>query len=296
MSLSATIIKAAGRSGSNLVESGASLLLGPWLSRGLRSLAAAHQGPGRVAGPRCAVSFDVDFREDVLALERLLIHLGALSLKASFAVVGDWVREYPREHLALVEAGHEIVNHTLSHPDNEELDPHRHFHLLPPEVLEEQVRSGHELIAETLGVRPRGFRAPHFGHQHTEAVYPILRDLGYLYSSSTLAPPLALLWLAPSRGRRPLGVSGDGLPPPPLLLLRHLALHPQTAQPPPARRPASRSGADGPGGPGAGVAPGLLLRPPGRGTKGRGKGRVPKGPGASGRFGAEPDHLRRLGR
>lgn len=188
MSLSATIIKAVARSGSNLWESAASLLLGPWLSQGLRDLAAAHQGPGRAAGPRCAVSFDVDFREDVLALERLLEQLEALSLKASFAVVGDWVREYPREHLALVEARHEIVNHTLSHPDNEELDPERHFHLLPPEVLEEQVRGGHEVIVETLGVVPQGFRAPHFGHQHTEAVYPILRDLGYVYSSSTLAP------------------------------------------------------------------------------------------------------------
>ncbi len=187
-SLSAKLIRMAAGSGSNLVESGMSLLLGPWLGQGLVAQAAAHKGPGRAAGPRCAISFDVDFQEDVFALEGLLNHLEAHSIKASFALVGRWVDKYPREHKTLVESGHEIVNHTLTHPDNEELDPDRHFHLLPPDVLAEQIRGGHDLIEKHLGIRPRGFRAPHFGHQHTVAVYPVLRELGYTYSSSTLAP------------------------------------------------------------------------------------------------------------
>ena len=187
MSLSSAIIKTAAAAGSNLVESGASLVLGPWLGRGLRQEAAAYDGPGRSAGARCAVSFDVDFQEDVLALDRLLNHLAKHSLKASFALVGQWVERFPEEHRALVAAGQEIVNHTLSHPDNEELDPGRHFHLLSQADLEAQIRGGHELIAEHLQVRPTGFRAPHFGHQHTEAVYPVLQELGYAYSSSTLA-------------------------------------------------------------------------------------------------------------
>ncbi len=187
MSLSSTIVRTAARSGSNLIESGASLVLGPWLGRGLRKEAAAYNGPGRGAGSRCAVSFDVDFQEDVAALDRLLNHLAKHSIRASFALVGRWVEKFPEEHRALVAAGQEIVNHTLTHPDNEELDPDRHFHLLGRADLEAQIRGGHELIREHLRVEPAGFRAPHFGHQHTEAVYPALRELGYVYSSSTLA-------------------------------------------------------------------------------------------------------------
>ncbi len=187
MRLSSALLRMAAKSGSNMVESGAALLLGPWLGQGLTARAAAYQGPGRAAGACCALSFDVDFQEDVVALDRLLDRLEALSLKASFAVVGRWVERYPEEHRALVRAGHEIVNHTLSHPDNEELDPDRHFHLLSPSDLETQIRAGHDLIEKHLGIRPQGFRAPHFGHQHTEAVYPVLRDLDYTYSSSTLA-------------------------------------------------------------------------------------------------------------
>ena len=185
--LAPALVRLAAKSGSNLVESGMSLLLGPWLGQGLLRRAASFQGPGRAAGPRCAISFDVDFRADVVALDSLLDHLAAHSLQASFALVGSWVEEYPDEHRALVRAGHEVLNHTLTHPDNEEIDPDRHFHLLSPDELAGQIRGGHETIRDVLEVSPQGFRAPHFGHQHTEAVYPVLKTLGYTYSSSTLA-------------------------------------------------------------------------------------------------------------
>jgi len=185
VSLAGTVLRA-GR-GKGLLEGGLSLALGPWLGRGLAKEAACFKGPGRAAGARAAVSFDVDFQADVRALEGLADLLEKLSLKASFACVGEWVARHPEPHRALVRAGHEIINHTLSHPDNEELDPDRHFHLLGPKELKEQVLGGHRLLEDLLEVRPAGFRAPHFGHQHTEAVYPLLTELGYLYSSSTLA-------------------------------------------------------------------------------------------------------------
>ncbi len=170
-----------------VIEGAASLLLGPWLNRGLYSAAAEYDGPGRAAAGTVGVSFDVDFLDDVKALDRLIEELHRRALRASFAVVGHWVREYPGAHKALVAAGHEIVNHTLTHPDNEEIDPKRHFHRLNAEKLRNQIVAGHQIIEDVLGVRARGFRAPHFGHQHTEAVYPILTELGYDYSSSTLA-------------------------------------------------------------------------------------------------------------
>jgi peptidoglycan/xylan/chitin deacetylase (PgdA/CDA1 family) len=170
-----------------MLENAASWIMGSWLGRGLWTGAAAHRGPGRPVGDSIALSFDLDYEADVSALEALLAELDRHSLRATFACVGHWVRKYPEEHQAIVKAGHEIVNHTSTHPDNEEIDPDRHFHLLSEPDLRDQIEAGQAAIEETLAVRPLGFRAPHFGHQHTEAVYPVLMDLGYRYSSSTLA-------------------------------------------------------------------------------------------------------------
>ena len=185
MSLGRALLRAG--KGRGFMENGLSLVAGPWLGRSLREAAARFQGPGRAAGPKAGLSFDVDFEADVKALDGLLDLLEKLSLKATFACVGRWAAKYPEPHRALVKAGHEVVNHTLSHPDNEELDPDRHFHLLGPRELRKEVVEGHRILEDLLEVRVAGFRAPHFGHQHTEAVYPILRELGYSYSSSTLA-------------------------------------------------------------------------------------------------------------
>lgn len=191
-----TLLKALSRLGSLTLENAASLLLGPWLSQGLWRAASG----GR---PRAVLSFDVDFRADVAALEDLLGELERRSLKASFALVGHWVRTEPGPHRAIAAAGHEILNHTLTHPDNEEIDPERHFHLLSGPELREQVLAAHRLIEDALGVRPSGFRAPHFGHQHTEAVYPVLVELGYRFSSSTLASRSPSFgWPHPAAGGR----------------------------------------------------------------------------------------------
>lgn len=183
-------LKAAAASGSILVESGASWLAGPWLNQGLMAGAASFQGPGRALigpGGGAALSFDVDFKEDVAAIGPLLDILARLSLKASFALVGAWVERFPEEHRAIAAAGHEVLNHTMTHPDNEELDPDRHFHQLATADLRDQILGGHRVMEEQLGLEVKGFRAPHFGYQHTEAVYPVLRELGYAYSTSTMA-------------------------------------------------------------------------------------------------------------
>lgn len=184
-SLQAGIIRAA--AGHNLAESALSFLCGSWLWAGLVREATDFQGPGRNAGGPLALSFDVDFREDVDAINGLLELLAKLDLKASFACVGYWVERFPAEHRAIVAAGHEIVNHTQTHPDNEEIDPHRHFHQLSPSELINQIVEAHQVIEKHLQVSPVGFRAPHFGYQHTEEVYPIIAEMGYRYSSSTIA-------------------------------------------------------------------------------------------------------------
>jgi hypothetical protein len=135
-----------------------------------------------------SLSFDVDFFADVKVLPMLVAILDEYSIKASFAVIGMMVEQYPAEHKLLVGAGHEIVNHTYSHPNHLELTPSRFFDRISLEEQEEEIRRCDEVIRNVLGVKPIGFRTPHFGNQYASSVYGILRKLGYLYSSSTVAP------------------------------------------------------------------------------------------------------------
>jgi peptidoglycan/xylan/chitin deacetylase (PgdA/CDA1 family) len=130
------------------------------------------------------LSFDIDLPEDVEALPWLLDTLAPYPFRASFACIGRWVEKEPDRHRRIVEEGHEVVNHTYSHPWSEVFDP-RPFLTLTQTEQEDEIRRGHDAIARELGVEPVGFRAPHL--DISPAVYRVLADLGYQYSSSALA-------------------------------------------------------------------------------------------------------------
>ncbi|MBN98109.1 MAG: hypothetical protein CME16_02495 [Gemmatimonadetes bacterium] len=147
-------------------------------------------------GPFCTLSFDCDFPRDIEVLPQLIKLLEDYGCRASFACIGRWVREFPDEHRALVAAGHELVNHTETHPNLFHPDydyacveglSRRRFNQLTPSERREEIEQCHLTFAQILDYIPRGFRTPHFGHLHVEDVYPMLRDLGYLFSSSVLA-------------------------------------------------------------------------------------------------------------
>ncbi|MBN1178450.1 MAG: polysaccharide deacetylase family protein [Anaerolineae bacterium] len=135
---------------------------------------------GRYRGG-ATLSFDVDMAEDVAALPWLLDTLAPYPFRASFACIGRWVEEAPEVHRRIVGEGHEVTNHTYSHPWSEAFDP-RPFHALSLEEQAGEVRRGHETIVRLMGVEPVGFRAPHL--DRPPGLYRILADLGYVYSSS----------------------------------------------------------------------------------------------------------------
>jgi peptidoglycan/xylan/chitin deacetylase (PgdA/CDA1 family) len=64
------------------------------------------------------------------------------------------------------------------------------YHEMSPATVAEDVRRGHDTLVRVLGVRPAGFRAPHFGYVQAPAqlaaLYAVLGSLGYRFSSSTL--------------------------------------------------------------------------------------------------------------
>jgi len=135
--------------------------------------------------PLLTLSFDCDYAEDVMALPRVAEMLKRLGVPGSFAVVGRWVEEYPAEHEKLLECGHELVNHTYTHPDNEILNPGRKFRYLSVEQKQEEVTVCHDIVKERLGYELKGLRIPHFKKLFSKDIYHILERIGYTFSSST---------------------------------------------------------------------------------------------------------------
>ncbi len=144
------------------------------------------------------LSFDVDFPEDCDALPRVVESLSSHGVVASFAAVGRWVEEFPDDHRAIVEGGHELVNHSYSHPElvnapgrfvsrRSDLNECRWEHLSLYERRTEISRC-QQVVEAILGVQMRGFRAPHFGNVDPLPLYPILAAEGFVYSTSMLSP------------------------------------------------------------------------------------------------------------
>jgi len=134
-----------------------------------------------------SLSFDCDYVNDIAALSPLLDMLSEYSFKASFACIGKFIEKYPEEHARIVRDGHEIINHTYTHPNNKELNPNQKFDKFTVDQKRIEIEKCHKVCKDIFGYTPIGFRTPHFGNLHTEDVYDILKGLGYKYSSSTSA-------------------------------------------------------------------------------------------------------------
>lgn len=131
------------------------------------------------------LTFDFDFEKDIDAFPELLDRLKEYDIKAGMAVIGKFVEKYPDIHKRALDEGHEIINHSHTHPDNPHWAPDRYFNKISYDEQKEEIEKAHETIARVLGIECIGFRTPHYGNLHTESVYPILAELGYKYSSST---------------------------------------------------------------------------------------------------------------
>jgi polysaccharide deacetylase family sporulation protein PdaB len=97
-----------------------------------------------------AISFDAAWGdEDTPEIIRIL---SEYNVKATFFVVGDWVDKYPHQVKALFEAGHEVMNHSNTHPYMTKLS-------LSDMAL--QLSRCSDKIAAITGVSPTLFRAPY---------------------------------------------------------------------------------------------------------------------------------------
>jgi len=103
-----------------------------------------------VNGPYIAITFDDGPHH--ANTPKLLDMLRERNIKATWFVVGEMVREHPELVRRILAEGHEIGNHTMTHPLN--------ITRLSHEKLEEEVGGTAKLLEDIAGYHSRLFRPP----------------------------------------------------------------------------------------------------------------------------------------
>lgn len=114
-----------------------------------------------------AISFDATWGADYTA--DILRILDEYNIKTTFFLCGRWIKEYPDKTRMIAEHGHEIGNHSLTHP---------HMAQISKAQIEREVMETHKLIEQVTGQQSRLFRCP-FG-EYNNQVIRTCRELGYL--------------------------------------------------------------------------------------------------------------------
>jgi peptidoglycan/xylan/chitin deacetylase (PgdA/CDA1 family) len=103
-----------------------------------------------VDGPNIALTFDDGPQEKLTP--KLLDLLAAHHIKVTFFVIGQNVAEHPQIVARAAREGHEIGNHSWSHPNLEKMSD---------ENIRRQLRQTDDAIRQASGVRPTLMRPPY---------------------------------------------------------------------------------------------------------------------------------------
>lgn len=88
--------------------------------------------------------------------------------KATFFVIGEHVLRYPKLTKRVVKEGHELGNHTFSHPS---------FHNLSQKKIRKEIEEGKKVIHSVSGENGRLFRPP--GGAYNEKIVHAANEEGY---------------------------------------------------------------------------------------------------------------------
>lgn len=83
---------------------------------------------------------------------RILDLLAEEEVRATFFIVGEQVKEYPRLARRIADAGHQICNHTETHPMS--------IAGMSKKKVRKEIVDAHDRIADATGVVPQFFRSP----------------------------------------------------------------------------------------------------------------------------------------
>lgn len=115
---------------------------------------------------KIALTIDAAWADD--KTEFILSTLNKYGVKATFFLCGFWAEEYPEMVKAIDDAGHQIGNHSSTHP---------HMNQLGVEQIKKELNDYDDLIESIIGKRTTIFRAP-FG-EYNDVVIKTVRDAGY---------------------------------------------------------------------------------------------------------------------
>ena len=116
--------------------------------------------------PEISISFDAAWGAD--DTDELLRILKENDVKATFFLCGFWVEKYPEEVKKIAAAGHDIGNHSATHP---------HMNALSAEDIRKELQSCHDKVKELTGKDMDLFRPP-FG-EYNNTVIQTAFDMGY---------------------------------------------------------------------------------------------------------------------
>ncbi|MFC4905734.1 polysaccharide deacetylase family protein [Actinomadura gamaensis] len=113
--------------------------------------------------PANAIALTIDDGPHPKYTPMMLDLLAAHGVKATFNMIGEQVVEQPKIVQRIVADGHQIADHTVTHPINlPRLDTAR---------ITREIGQAHDQIAQTTGVAPKFFRSP--GGNWSQAVFDI---------------------------------------------------------------------------------------------------------------------------
>lgn len=114
-----------------------------------------------------AISFDAAWGDEFT--QEILDILKKEDIKTTFFLVGMWVDKYPEQVQAIADAGHEIGNHSSSHPDMTKLDKNK---------MKEELSTTNEKISKYKELDTFLFRPP-FGAYNNELIKTVEELGGY---------------------------------------------------------------------------------------------------------------------
>ncbi|MCL4377392.1 MAG: polysaccharide deacetylase family protein [Actinobacteria bacterium] len=103
--------------------------------------------------------------------EALLNLLDKYNVKATFFVRGLWVKDHPDLATEIVNRGHDLENHSLTHG---------HMSTMTDAEVENEIRGTTDIIRETTGYLPNLFRPPY--GEYDKRILRILKQEGYPYT------------------------------------------------------------------------------------------------------------------
>lgn len=139
-------------------------------------LMAVHLGDTAIAvnstyGDRELPIYSVDTEEKKIAISfdaawgaedfpKIIEVLDKHNIKTTFFMTGEWVEKYPECVKTLVEKGHDLGNHSATHPDMTKISK---------EAQKEQILKVHDVVKELTGYEMELFRPP-YGAYNNEVI------------------------------------------------------------------------------------------------------------------------------